>query len=554
MKKILLESQYFDEGIVSSVMTAGLKDTLAAILKDASLDSGKEVALNRVMISLIAIGLNLTGMYVLRKSLTNDATNIYRNIGLLFGITYGIFMYYGRKDKGVRSNSLGTTIADKLGYKFDKDNTKDIIIKESWKILDFLFSATGKKIISKLIKPFMKPAFILMRPFYKLPQYSEAWESVKVDAGANKDGFTSFVLAFGSAAFGSFAVCALLNKSKGQLESIDLTKDKIEELNKSKIKETFLESIQGISDISTVAELTPQVKINKSIGAKYYRYFFNLRIKKSEASFKHAKGLCPNKVSFKNFTDDSNVHVSYDNSKVVQLHTKAKELQSQLNIKDVDLYTDERSKNDRSFILKCIIKGLNAYSIASKSKIKTRIQKVNIVVGKFENVPSGGVEYISLWNASMNILTGELTLMFENVSNQNKMVTESEISAIILHEIGHFETTQSVMVHIGLMGKVASLIAMPIASGFYKQLINGSFAMYMNAIGRYVEIQADKFATARGYGSELVSGLAKLSGSKINPNQKYDNNEVHSDVNLRMNTILKYAPLYDKINKQAMKD
>ena len=133
-------------------------------------------------------------------------------------------------------------------------------------------------------------------------------------------------------------------------------------------------------------------------------------------------------------------------------------------------------------------------------------------------------------------------------------LNEKELLAVILHEIGHFETTQSVMVHIGLMGKVASLIAMPVASGFYRQLINGSFAMYMNAIGRYVEIQADKFATARGYGNELVSGLAKLSGSKINPNQKYDNNEVHSDVNLRMNTILKYAPLYDKINKQAIKD
>lgn len=553
MQVHLESTMKFDETIVSNVLVQGANEIVGKLLSEHNIEAMKNDSIEKLIVSLTAIGLNVSGLYILRKSIeTGSALSIYRNSGLLFGITFGALLYYNLKMDGNKSKTFTQSISDytiknggffkTLNPKNKEQYEKDVMVSTIIsKTANFLLTSVGRKIVSKLLKPFMRPAYILMRPFYKLPQYADTLGNMNANTDANNGAFTSFLIAFGAAAFASFSLCSLIMKSKEGLTESKTNNIKSELLEARKV---LMESASAFNDVSKVAEITPNIKFNKIIMSNYLNFMDNAKDKKVMQTISLIKSKTKNVFNF-------NESVSNTDSSQVTLKSDIRELMNKLNIRNLTAYTNKASREDPTFVLKAIHKTLSSIDEAVNTNIGMKITNVVISVGKFSNYPPNTVEFVSPYNAAMNIKNGTLYVAYENVNSQAKLVTKRELTAIVLHEIGHYDTRQRSVLPLRTISIVASLMNSfsGTFSGFTEALMKGSFAMYVSAFYRYFEIQADKYAMVRGYGKELATALSKITHNM----STVDDLSVHSVPTLRINAIMQYANKYNKINNTIKK-
>jgi len=124
-------------------------------------------------------------------------------------------------------------------------------------------------------------------------------------------------------------------------------------------------------------------------------------------------------------------------------------------------------------------------------------------------------------------------------------MNERELAAVFLHELGHYSSKQFRYVFATALPLTLLQFVPGVLSGVESIFLKGAISYYSGSLGKFHEIQADKYAIERGFGKELASALKILIGKYIEKHN-YDNYEVHGNSKLRIEAILAESANYDR--------
>lgn len=495
-------------------MANGVNDVLITTINEigwAMIDKNKKQAQENIykdiLVASLVGGFNIANSYFIAASLKGNPENIYKTTGIGFGVVLGISTIIGNTTKGSPSVSI---------------DGKDYYLGLNKGVFKVITHILLSKVLTKFISPITKIVQKLISPLLKLPKYADIFNNINgnVNAGKGKakEMFLRFILWLFIGALGTVIAIKLLIAYRNKLNPKDVTRSK------------------GFMDIGAMRNTTigaPNIqqalKISKTL--EYKPEFF------SEFSKKSA-----NAIKLSGLSSAAENKSSID----LELDSLFTELKSITNGK-IHISVSPILKSDEQRInviraIKSIIPGVKTTTDVADFKFKS----VNIVIF---NASTISVDNIGIYNAAMNVLTGDAYMMFYPTKDKKFQLTNDEVAAVMLHECGHYLTRQNSFVYINtslsLLTFPASLFVQPVT----QTLVFGSFNHMIGVYGRYQEIQADKYATQLGYGNELASALAKLY--QIHPKEisrldNKDNSDVHSTLKLRYDALKKYASDFKK--------